>query len=1111
MISLRNRVLLMFFLITFSIAPIYTSSILSFKCSYSQDDNYILYPQAINRTGKIFSNTTLINTNCYINRELPGLNTQPEIYIPYYNISHAKMSFENITAINYTRYIEEDFSEFITSSEEGPKYIFQKFSVEIDQYINNVSVLIQDINNPVSFTDENSWEITIVNCTNTGTPNTEETLGILVKPHPLVYAAHWEVFDFKNSGLGPIYLDTSNTNMTIEHGTEKYWFAFRIKIPQDDTSSGGGPKFLYFNPDGEDANNIGEGATFAISPDFYFDDYTLNNVITSVVTNGTYYEGSVDSYKNNDNDRYLIGDTNNATIEITFELQELKNSIYTYLDLFLQVYKQLYSAIGRSDFNWWFDHYKYIFSFDFYLMVNVSDETSIESASLSIYNYKAHNWETLDYDIINETETVLYFSIRDPLEKFAILSYMGNYPLPTQNNTLKFKLEYIGRGINFNVSINQFKVEVGELANLDTIQPYDPLIQELYFSNGVNIINGTTSPFGSQTIESLQFNDEDYYKAQALSNNLTFFFTYNVLEDLDSSLWNVDYYDWLASYPNPIVPLMDIRLTSNVSAQNNLTLAALALYKGDIQFDILDEETNKGDWILMSDYREFELENETTVVLPFDAGFTWIFLNILNESLNNEANFVLIYLTNETDDYQFNVSINEFSVNMYIQNAISSDISSSLGLGINSNTLTPSDIGLQNYGIDVTDNGIGKGTWEADIDHAEISQGFFEFNVTSKWHSIRFDVSGTYELFKIQPFLEFIESPARQYMTGTRFFSVRVFESGGVPLDNIEIIFEVINANNLTIYESTSITNDQGIATGQLKFENTGTHFTVRIRFAEAGIYTSAKILSEYIKVVSQYTLFMDSLMRYLPYIIGGIAAVVAIVSIRSVKHSRQRRFWAGEAKILDDLLKIAYIMIIEKNSGVSIYDKQISLEGIDSDLISGFLQAISHFRTEIKKGSVSTEKGKGFEMDYYDFKIIITDGEYVRVALILDGTPSEKLKESQIAFTESFESRYKSSLKSFSGDITEFRTSDDLIEKYFNVTFVYPLQLGKHYGVIKLKGLEKDLTEVAEQIQKERKFFFVSSLLNFGLAGRKASRDEIISAIISLKRKGMIIPAEIQ
>ncbi|MFW9818713.1 MAG: hypothetical protein ACFFE5_03805 [Candidatus Thorarchaeota archaeon] len=57
---------------------------------------------------------------------------------------------------------------------------------------------------------------------------------------------------------------------------------------------------------------------------------------------------------------------------------------------------------------------------------------------------------------------------------------------------------------------------------------------------------------------------------------------------------------------------------------------------------------------------------------------------------------------------------------------------------------------------------------------------------------------------------------------------------------------------------------------------------------------------------------------------------------------------------------------------------------------------------------------------------------------------------------------------------------------------------------------MEKTLIEVAEQIQKERKFFFISSLLNYALAGRKASRDEIISTIIELKRKGLIVAAEV-
>jgi len=614
--AFKNKMSLIFFLTAFFIAPINSSYLINYMAPYSQDNFYFPQTQTINRTGKIFSNITGINKNCYINREQPDLNNQPEIYIPNYNISHASMSFENITAINYTRYIEDDFSEFMFSSENGPTYIYQKFSVEINQYINNISILIQDINNPLSFTDENSWEVAVVNCTNDGTPNSEEVLSILKKPHPLAYAAHWEVFDFKNSGSGPIYLDTAKTCMTIESGTEKFWFAFRIKIPQDDSLTGGGPKFLYFNPDGGDANNIGEGATFAISPDFFFDDYTVNNVITSQVTNGSYYEGVPDSFDDVDDKRYIAGDANNATIEVTFDLQELKNSPYTFWDLFVEIYKQ-FSDLSKTDFNWWFDHYQYIFSFDFSLMVNVSDESRIQYANLSIYDYKVGKWETLSYDIIDENEYALNFSIRNPWEKYLILQYMDNVPLGSGNNTLKFKLEYIGNGIdNFNVSVNQFKTEVGELENLETIQPHDPLVQELYFANDVNVINETTPSPGTQTIESLQYNDEDYFKAQAHTDNLSFFFTYNVLNDIDSDLWDVDYYDWVASYPNPVVPLMDIRLTSNVSKPDNLDLAALALYKGKTNFDIFDDATNNEDWLIMSRFREFAHSNETTTVLP---------------------------------------------------------------------------------------------------------------------------------------------------------------------------------------------------------------------------------------------------------------------------------------------------------------------------------------------------------------------------------------------------------------------------------------------------------------------------------------------------------------
>ena len=1087
------------------ILPIYIIMPFYMNKNHQINESFDIYTQAVDPSGKIFDNITRFSKNCFINREQPSLNEQPSVNIPNYNISYAEMSFENITALNYTRYIEDDFSEFIISSENGPTYIYQKFAIEISQFVNNVSILIQDINNPTVFTDENSWEVAIVNCLNDtiGTPNPTETLGLLQKPHPISYAAHWEVFDFENSGSGPIYLNTSDTKITNDG---RYWFAFRIKIPQDDTDFDGGPKFLYFNPD---EDNIGQGDTFAISPDFYYDDYTVNNVRNHTIQNGTLVPpGDLYSFRDVDDDRYTVTDPLNITLDIEFNLKELKNSEFTFWELYIEIFK---------DLNWWwYNHYKYIYSFDIYLMLNISDVDDILLSQLYIRNFKAlgpkPQWIPLDYDIKHGNETMVYYSVRDPYEKYQILHYMDNNPISGGNNTLQFRLEYLGNLTkDINLSINQFKVEVGELENLDTIQEHDPLIQELYFSSNVEVINGSSSIFGDQSLDALKYNDDDVYKAQASTSNMSFFVSYNVLEDYNSSLWDIDYYDWIASYPNPLVPQMDIRISSNVSNPDNLNLAALALYKGNKTFDILDDAQNNASWIIMSRAREFAYENETTVVLQYDAGFTWLFLNILNESRNNEAQLLLMYLTNETSEYYgFNVSINEFTINLYIQNTITSDISSSIGLGINSNVLTPSNIRLRNFGIDIADTGIGSGFWEGDIDNAVFSQGIFEFNITSLWHSIRFDVNGTYEIFKIEPILEFVETPASQYMTGTTFISVLITEYGGKPLENFEIIFEVLNSNGITIYEASSISNEEGIATVTIQFESTGERYSIQAEFAESGFYASAAIVSGYIRVVNEFILFMDEFLNVLPYIIIGALAIASYVTVRKVKHGKQRKFWASEAKILDDLVKIAHFMIIHKDVGVSIYNKQISLEGIDSDLISGFLQAISQFRSEIKKDSTAAE-GKGFEMDYGDFKIVIIDGDYVRMALILDGTPSEKLKENQGLFTEDFERRYGKLLKDFTGDITPFREANDLIEKRFNISLIYPLQLGKHYGVIKLKGLEKALIEVGEQIQKERKFFFISSLLNFALAGRKASRDEIISAIIELKRKGLIIPAKVE
>ncbi|MFX0155560.1 MAG: hypothetical protein ACFE9Q_13645 [Candidatus Hodarchaeota archaeon] len=1267
-----------------------------------------------NRDGEIFTNITHVDKLCYINRQNPNTDDQPNLFLQNWNITHARVVFENITAINYTRNIETEPTEFIISySETEPIYVYQKFSVETDQYINNVSIFIQDVVDEDYFSDGNSWEVSIVNCSNDrlGTPNSYETLGSLKKPHPIDMVAHWEVFNFKDSAIGAIFLNKSKTNWTIIDGIVKYWFAIKIKIPPNDWRTGGGPKFLYLNPDGGVSNQIGEGETFAQSPQFINLTYNKEYVEEYLIVNGTQFDGDINSFRTYDNDRFQVESELEKLIQrvvfiVKFEFDNLTNAEYTWDDL--------KNIRHEEPFEWKNILNSIIFNINFSIVTNISNVNFVQSANLWMWNpdklIPVPIYPT-QINLTQQYEFLQFYDVIDPEEKLNIIQHMNT--TANGNNSIIFIAQYLGTGPfnNYNISFNLLTAEVGEIESIKTIQKYDPIVHDLHYCNNVTLLNSTFNTPNNEIIESLKENDDKFLEilGDPGSNTTIIDFKFNVLTNLDSSLWDVDDpIEWIFNLPNPRIYQIDFRISSNVSIQDtsDLTHAMLEIYNGG-EF----APFNGIEWIQFTDNKTFADIGENTKILPFDSYYSWYIMHLINLSENNSLRVRLRFIANGTLT-GINVSIDEFSLNFHVQNAISSDITSKIGFGINSNSLKPSDIHLQNFGTDVSEIGL----WEMDIYAGVPVQGFYYFNVTSIWPEVFFDVSGIYTIEKYQLFnwdynLDFnlpkilwnVSSDISYYEfysnlknsqglkfnvpsdwllmdiyncsisppnpLGGWYSTIQYVDSyetitlynisGGIwkigmnssknpilfninstnayidKIINIDIeiqdiyggdvYFEIYNANSEIIYSESSklnetsfensvsynwdifkttklpgiyylktywllynkthaylalntteitvskytinleilninefsgsyiygtdvliegrlsnndtqtviegepviaeiydnnlnlietkrdITNDEGIIQIEYTLPSGYRRISINLIYNASDTYytygESAQILT--INLISQAEYYFKIFLNFLPYI--GVILGISLTTIVVYKYrkSKLRKLWAGKAKILDDLLKISYIMIIHKDIGVSIYNKQISLEGIDSDLISGFLQAISQFRSEFKKESSDTQS-KGFEMDYGDFKIVIVDGEFIRVALMLDGTPSEKLKESQILFTEGFERRFKILLSDFTGDITPFREADNLVEKYFNITLVYPLQLGKHYGVVKSKGLEKTLIEVAEQIQKERQFFFISSLLNFALAGRKATRDEIISTVIEMKRKGLIIPAEV-
>ena len=682
----------------------------------------------------------------------------------------------------------------------------------------------------------------------------------------------------------------------------------------------------------------------------------------------------------------------------------------------------------------------------------------------------------------------------------------------SDKNKLRFKFEYNGTG-DFDVSINKFSINFGEVVTLtDTILPYDPTVIELNEPLEVLPVNGT--PIGGNTF-SLRFNDDNYYRAQAKTDNLSIQFKFKLLDNTNKRFWDFSLSDWIYNviyfwkkyplYPYPTVPLIEFRLAANVSIDDNfndqLEIAVLDIY------NYLEDK-----WINITEgNKDLAIKDDYQIVQPIPKSITWLFLQLIDRDDDNALKMRLRYVGNESESFEnFNVTVDEFTLLFYIQNIYSSDITSKIGFGLDSNRLKPSDIQMKNFGIPLLDDGYSSGKWNNYITDGTPEQGIFIFDVESLWPIISFNVTGICEIYKFEIDIEFEDDFESYYRVGTNYFSVEVTDGFGAAIENLEVTFELIDVDDKVIDEDNAVTNDEGIAKGSLKFKEVGDGYKIKVNYDEEGIYASEDTESDEFRIVDDFTLFMDTFLAWLPYILIGLAAIIAFTAVRHHKLRKLRKFWAKEALILDDLIKISYILIIHKNAGVTIYNKQISMD-LDSDLIGGFLTAISQFRSELKKDVIPKPGEKGFEMDYYDFKIVITDGKYTRVALILDGIPSESLKENQWDFTRRFEMKFGANLSEFQGDIRPFRETDDLVDRVFDIKLMYPLQLAKHWEFTKLNKLERALVEVGLEMQKERNFIFASSLLSYGLAGRKASRNQIISTILDLKRRGILIPMEIE
>jgi len=202
--------------------------------------------------------------------------------------------------------------------------------------------------------------------------------------------------------------------------------------------------------------------------------------------------------------------------------------------------------------------------------------------------------------------------------------------------------------------------------------------------------------------------------------------------------------------------------------------------------------------------------------------------------------------------------------------------------------------------------------------------------------------------------------------------------------------------------------------------------------------------------------------------IVVGLTSAVSASSYVLIKKSRKKSAARKEAiynKCMD-ILNLNYMLIIEKQSSLNVYDQAFTDNKLNTTLISGFLEAIRSFGLDI---TGSEEQSQTIKLEYKNSKILMSDFKNFRIIFIMKDLPSNQFFDSIEALSYEIEEKYGNHLKEFKGNLQPFNNMEKLIKKHFGTSFLYPLEV-VGTGKTKISATEKAMIDRAMFLMKKNK-----------------------------------------
>ena len=305
-------------------------------------------------------------------------------------------------------------------------------------------------------------------------------------------------------------------------------------------------------------------------------------------------------------------------------------------------------------------------------------------------------------------------------------------------------------------------------------------------------------------------------------------------------------------------------------------------------------------------------------------------------------------------------------------------------------------------------------------------------------------------------------------------------------------------------------------STGEVEFEiptysDTKTlNLTIHLTTAFYHQAHSIEILD--ITVIPSAGFSFEDLLPYLILIGAAVAVVAGSVAIHRgvvVPKKREKTRILTEVKtIFDDAINLEHVLVLYKGTGTCVFFKSFGSEQIDPELISGFISAISSFGKDL----VSQEELN--EISYGDKMLLLSDGEFIRVALVLGKKASLILRRNLMEFIHSFERDYANDLPKWRGQLNIFRDAGSIIDEILSTSIILPHEITYEHSKAKAlkKAQSRDVLKIANNLMKdsERNFFFIATLLKE--ATEKTGKDtaEIFMGIKELRDIKILMPIEI-